>query len=108
MGKLEVWKPINQKYSVSSYGRIRNDRTGKILTPRLNSCGYLRVNINGSEKFVHQLVAKAFLGRKSIGFVVNHKDGDKQNNCYWNLEYCTQSDNMLHYYRFLKQVKCGC
>lgn len=45
---------------------------------------------------VHSLVARAFIGPRPSGYQVNHKDGQKQNNCVANLEYVTPQDNMAH------------
>jgi hypothetical protein len=41
-------------------------------------------------------VAEAFIGPCPPGLVVNHRDGNRQNNCVQNLEYCTYSENALH------------
>lgn len=41
---MEEWKLINgYDYSVSSLGRIRNNRTGRILKGVPNTFGYLQV-----------------------------------------------------------------
>jgi hypothetical protein len=45
---------------------------------------------------VHALVALAFLGDRPNGYVINHIDGIKANNCPSNLEYCTAKSNTLH------------
>ena len=46
---------------------------------------------------IHLAVARSFLGDKTkLGFVVNHKDGNKLNNHLSNLEWITQKDNMIH------------
>lgn len=45
--------------------------------------------------FVHNIVASTFLGNMH-GLVVNHKDGDKLNNCVENLEWCTVQENLHH------------
>ena len=63
---MEEWKLINgYDYSVSSLGRIRNNKTGRILKGVPNTFGYLQVFLykNGkSKKFtIHQLVASYFL-----------------------------------------------
>ena len=50
---------------------------------------------------VHRLVALAFFGPppSSEHSHVNHKDGDKQNNAAFNLEYVTPAENMVHYWK---------
>lgn len=45
--------------------------------------------------FVHRIVASAFLGEYD-DLVVNHIDGNKQNNCIQNLEWCTSKENTEH------------
>ena len=49
---------------------------------------------------VHRLVLEAYQPRKdSLQLQVNHKDGDKHNNCLDNLEWCTGLENISHAYR---------
>lgn len=43
---------------------------------------------------VHRLVMHAFCGPSKLQ--VNHIDGNKQNNCLENLEYCTPAQNRWH------------
>ncbi len=52
-----------------------------------------------SQSKIHILVATAFIGDKPPSCQVNHKDGNKGNNCASNLEYVTQSENGKHAYR---------
>ncbi|MFA5217179.1 HNH endonuclease signature motif containing protein [Sulfuricurvum sp.] len=109
----KVWMPVyNFKniYEVSSEGEIRRIKTGKILSPRISTVPkkgkkvYASVAlykwINGELKrhplLIHTIVARAFIGKKPIGFQVNHKDGVKLNNYASNLEYVTQKENMRH------------
>lgn len=54
---------------------------------------------HGSHARVHVLVAESFIGPKPPGIDVNHKDGNKQNNCLSNLEYLTRSENHRHAFR---------
>lgn len=105
----EQWKTIPgfSVYQVSDRGRIRSTnykRTGKarILKPALDK-GYPKTMIRSDEgryvtSRVHVWVARAFLGERPDGMQINHIDGNKQNNAPSNLEYCTQSENVLHAY----------
>ena len=42
------------------------------------------------------MVAAAFIGPRPKGYHINHKDGDKANNCVTNLEYVSPSENAIH------------
>jgi len=99
---MEHYKQIKdyENYSVSNYGRIRNDKTGRILKPRKDLCGYLYVGLykNGVRKMlkVHRLVANAFIPNPENKRTVNHIDGNKINNFVENLEWCTHKENTHH------------
>lgn len=87
-------------YQVSDLGHVRSFyRAGCVLKPYPDNCGYLMVvlhkNKKGTTRRIHQLVAEAFLNHKPCGFeyVVNHKDLDKKNNRFDNLEITTQREN---------------
>jgi hypothetical protein len=70
----------------------------KILFPNLDAYGYKRAKImrDGKGKIVkvHRLVALCFIGPSDL--CVNHRDLNKQNNHYSNLEYTTLKENCLH------------
>lgn len=70
------------------------------LKPKTDKDGYLEITLqnNGNRKCrkVHQVIAEVFLGQCPHGHVVNHKDGNKQNNTPNNLEYITPADNERH------------
>lgn len=80
-------------YEVSSHGRVRNIRTGRIFTGGDNGHGYRRINLKGKKYLIHRLVALAFLPNPDNLPEVNHRDENKENNNVENLEWCTASYN---------------
>ena len=96
--EFEDWADLLEfpNHQVSSYGRVRNKRTGHILKPFSDKYGYLRMSIgNVDNVYIHRLVCKTFLGPPEEGQTqVNHIDGNRQNNNVLNLEWCTPSENI--------------
>lgn len=103
---MEIWRDIEGfegKYQVSSWGRIRSMVYGQyqILKPYRNEKGYLKIGLsdgNGKScKYrVNRLVARAFIPNPYNLPQVNHKDGNKENNSYTNLEWTTNLINQKH------------
>lgn len=101
---MEVWKPITGyegEYSISSYGRVRNDRSGKVSNGRNTGIGYRkfsfwRGNKEVGKEYIHRLVADAFLDKGVGDTEVNHKDGNRANNHIDNLEWVSSSGNTEH------------
>lgn len=69
----------------------------------LDKDGYKQVNLSKNGKYttykIHRLVALTFIPNPNNYPVINHIDGDKQNNRVDNLEWCTRSENDLHAFR---------
>jgi|HubBroStandDraft_2_1064218.scaffolds.fasta_scaffold00002_112 hypothetical protein len=109
----EIWKDIagyEGYYQVSNMGRIKSlerkvhGRRGLLKEMMLglypNHRGYLLVLLSkGNLKnrlIVHRLVAQHFIPNPENKPEVNHKDGNKQNNSDWNLEWFTRLENAHH------------
>lgn len=100
---METWKDIEEYegyYQVSNFGNIKNIKTNYVIKLNdINSVGYYRVTLYNPIKkrfFVHRLVAYHFCDGYKEDLIVNHKDGNKQNNNANNLEWVTRSENDLH------------
>lgn len=115
----EIWEDIKGYeglYQVSNLGRVKAldrykiNNGGKhlvkehIMKPNTHgTCDYHRVGLtdnNGTRKYhtIHKLVATAFIENNNNHREINHKDGNKHNNCVDNLEWCTRSYNIRHAY----------
>lgn len=102
---MEIWKDIHDYegyYQISSEGRVKSLISNKILIGDTNSSGYRRVMLYAPVKkrfFIHRLVALHFCEGYSNNLIVNHKDGNKQNNKAENLEWITRSQNDVHAFK---------
>jgi hypothetical protein len=83
-------------YAITESGDVWSHRRNIFLKPRKTTHGYVKYALSGKEHMGHRLVAKAFIPNEKEYPVVNHLDGDKQNNHVNNLEWCTVSHNLKH------------
>lgn len=101
---MERWLSCKEipTYEVSSEGRVRNSKTGRLMKTSVNSKGYPQVCLHSACKQytrpIHRLVADAFYDGDHTGLDVNHIDGNKTNNHISNLEWCTRQENLRHAY----------
>ncbi len=95
---MEEWRDVKGYegyYQVNPFGEIRRlhkHTANRKLKAVLDKDGYLYVCLsrNGISKNhrVHRIVAEAFLEKNNTHSQINHKDENKQNNHYTNLEWC--------------------
>eukprot|EP01038_Epipyxis_sp_PR26KG_P011103 gene11103-14901_t len=87
-------------YEISSRGRVRNIKTGRILKPNLSTAGYKNVDLykNGKVKTtqIHQLVALTFISNILHKPCVDHVDNNKLNNNISNLRWVSHSQNNMN------------
>lgn len=105
----EIWSPINGfdgEYEISSFGRVKSLKSGIILRQYEDRGGYLEVHLRKhSKKYhkkIHRLVAEAFLPNPNNYLEVNHKDENKKNNRFDNLEWCTHQYNSTYNDKHIK------
>ena len=109
----EIWKSVvgfEGRYEVSSLGRFKalsrqivykDGRTGWLKEKMVKGCignhGYYIMSFDTKhKKLAHRAVAEAFFGEPDYRITVNHKDGNKINNCIENLEWATFKENNVH------------
>ena len=97
----EVWKPVRgfPQYWVSTKGRVYSSLSDSFIygTPNIRS-GHVDFCLHSGNirchKFLHRMVAEAFIPNPFNYPVVRHLDDDPDNNCVENLAWGTQVDNM--------------
>jgi hypothetical protein len=114
----EEWKQVElydgffkEGYSVSNYGRVKSlgRKVNHVYYPTKilkqtflkKKKKYLRVSFSFFGKkintvLVHKLVAQHFVPNCLNKETINHNDGNKQNNFFWNLSWNTYDENNKH------------
>ena len=96
---------------VSERGDIKNTTTGTTYAQSQDKDGYWRVRSSFGGKFfdyrTHRAVAIVFLDKPTdpSHTIVNHKDGNNQNNHFSNLEWCSVKYNTLHALHVTRSTK---
>ena len=101
---MEEWKVVKEfpNYEVSSLGRVRSSRTKTLRHAYIGNNGYpvFKFIKDGHRysKQLHRIVATEFIDNPMNYPIINHIDGNKENNSIDNLEWCTYSHNNQHAY----------
>lgn len=113
---IEIYKDVvgyEGLYQVSNLGNVKRISNYKCvnkkyldnytLKPLDNGKGYYRIKLckNNLSKRVmlHRIIAEAFIPNPNNYKTINHINGDKKDNRIENLEWCTQSQNVLHAFK---------
>lgn len=111
-----IWKELSQipGFLINEFGEILWE--GKLRGQYLNEDGYLRSSVKTLRKGwitipVQRLTAAAWIDEEYLfveSMQVNHRDLDKFNNHYSNLEWVTNEENNLHAALFREQSNRKC
>ena len=99
---MENFKVIDEfpGYSISKSGIVINNKSGRCLKHIKDKGGYSVIGLRKDNKAyyrcVSRMVALTFIPNPDNKPQVNHKNGDKDNNNDWNLEWSTSLENIHH------------
>lgn len=116
--EVEIWRDVRDfegYYKVSNLGRIKSlnyRKSGKegIITPMHRNCDqYLRISLSKKGKkeyrYLHRIVAEAFIPNPYNFPEVNHIDTNPRNCNVNNLHWCTHEQNTNHWKTRLNRSK---
>lgn len=90
-------KGYEGKYAVTSCGKVWSYKSKKFLKPILKR-GYLSVNLykdgKMQQRYIHRIVAEAYIPNPYNHESVDHIDGDRKHNYIDNLQWMTLKENV--------------
>ena len=98
-------KPIKgfPNYFITPNGEVYSNYKKGYLKPRKQKNGYVIVTLRKDElnfnKFIHRLVAQSYIANPENKPQVNHINLIKTDNRIENLEWNTNKENMIHFYK---------
>ena len=102
-----ISKPIKgweDRYSITNDGRVYSYISGRYLHKGFDKDGYALVTLSRDNYMrtyrIHRLVAETFVDNPDNKEEVNHKDFDRKNNWFENLEWVTSKENVYHSYLY--------
>jgi hypothetical protein len=103
---MEEFKKIDEyiNYSVSNFGRVRNNKKGTFLKGSKDGDGYLIVHLskNGKPKWfkIHRLVGIAFIENVNNYETIDHQNINKLDNRVENLRWANRSQQVANRGKF--------
>jgi DNA-binding XRE family transcriptional regulator len=101
MKKVIDMTAVNLMYDITRNGEVYSHIRKRWLKPQLNSCEYVFYHLKPCGcVFAHTLVALKYIGPPPTPkHEINHKDSNRMNNYYLNLEWVTHSQNHILAYQ---------
>ena len=97
--QLDNMKRIYENYFITEDGKLFNERKQmKTYKGGRYEKVVLKIANKPTMKYIHRMVAEAYIDNLEHKPQINHKDGNKHNNDLSNLEWVTHSENMKHAY----------
>jgi hypothetical protein len=106
---IEQFKPypLNNLVLVGNMGTIIRPN-GKLAKQSFTNIGYLQCGIMVNNEVIvckaHRIIALTWCDNPSNLPEVNHLDGIKTNNAWYNLQWSTHADNIQHSYDMLGRI----
>lgn len=96
-------------YKISNWGRVFSKKRNTFITGKPNTQGYYQVRLSNKDGYkdvlIHRLVGEYFVPNLFMGTQINHKDQNKSNNRWSNLEFCDPKDNINHGTRTIRATE---
>ena len=110
---IEVFKEIKdfEDYKISNLGRVINKEGLELKHRSLAGRGYQQVNLwdgkKHHKKYIHRLIAEAFIPNPNNYRTINHINGNRIDNRIENLEWCNDEKQQREAFRLGLRKKVG-
>lgn len=98
--KPAIYRGKEINYAISDNGIVFDEDLNIVSSYKMPTTGYwcVKLKIDNDEVLttVHRLVAETYIPNPDNLPTVNHHNGDKDNNYWYNLEWMSYSDNNIH------------